>query len=236
MAGLITYKIVSDQNDKLKNAARTACNFWNHYITSDHHIVIRLGLFTESSDTIACSYKPYTSKGVTYGRVDFNTEYLDDFSNLELAGTIAHELGHTLGFGWNKWMKMFDHATGKFKQEYIEQLPELKPMRVETDYGDGTQFSHWDEATFGKEIMTGFKDKAEFIMPVTIDVMALLGHHVVQKLEKKTKADVLLESLATKLFSRKEDAKQIDRDHYEETDLWETVPRASKSGDQSSHV
>ena len=29
-------------------------------------------------------------------------------------------------------------------------------MPIEGDFGPGTQFSHWDEATLGNELMTGF--------------------------------------------------------------------------------
>lgn len=226
MSHLITYKIVADQDHILKKAARTACNFWNHYVSSDGNIVIRLGLFTEESQTIACSYEPYSSKGVTYGQVDFNTKYLGEYTDLELAGTVTHEIGHTLGFGWRQWMKLFHHSTGKFRPEFTAKLPELEHMSVETNYGDGTKLAHWDEARFGREIMTGFKDKAEFVLPVTIDVLALLGHEVLVKLEKKTRADVLMGEAAIRTFTRHALAKQIDRDHFQKTDIWEKIPRA----------
>jgi hypothetical protein len=32
--------------------------------------------------------------------------------------------------------------------------------------------------------MTGFEDKAEFVLPVTIDVMALLGHKIAARLKE----------------------------------------------------
>jgi hypothetical protein len=31
MANLIIYKIVADMNGRLKQAARTACSFWNRF-------------------------------------------------------------------------------------------------------------------------------------------------------------------------------------------------------------
>lgn len=224
MGGLITYKLVRDKDGTLKAAARTACNFWNHYVAPANHIVIRLGLCTDDELTIARSFKPYSSNGTTYGRVDFNTTFLDQYAPAELAGTVAHEIGHTLGFGLDKWMSMFDHDTGKFSSRYTKKLPELASMRVETRFGEGTQFAHWDEAQFGKEIMTGFKDRAEFVLPVTIDVMQLLGHERLSKLAKQTSVDSLMQHAAAASFTRQHLAKQLDRDHFQETDLWEKLP------------
>ncbi len=37
---LITYKIVSDVEGKLKRAARVACSFWNRFIIANSSIVI----------------------------------------------------------------------------------------------------------------------------------------------------------------------------------------------------
>jgi hypothetical protein len=50
---LITYKIVSDVDGRLKAAARTACNFWNRFVVPSSSIVIRLGTFTAFCSTIA---------------------------------------------------------------------------------------------------------------------------------------------------------------------------------------
>jgi hypothetical protein len=225
MSGLITYKIVKDNSGVLKTAAKTACNFWNHYIAPTHHVVIRVGLCTDENLTIARSFKPYSSNGTSYGRIDFNVTYLDQYSPAELAGTVAHEIGHALGFGLEKWMSMFDHETGKFREKFTKKLPELEPMRVETRYGEGTQFAHWDEAEFGKELMTGFKDKAEFVMPVTVDVMELFGHERLSKLAKQTSADELMQKAATATFTRHQLAKQLDREHFQETEMWEKLPR-----------
>lgn len=119
MSHLITYKIVEDHEGRLKAAARTACNFWNHHIVPTDHIVIRLGLYTEDDESIACSHEPYTRSGVTYGRVAFNTKYLGGYGPVEVAATITHEIGHTMGFGWKKWMTLFRHTTGRFKPEFV---------------------------------------------------------------------------------------------------------------------
>lgn len=229
MSELITYKIVSDQNGKVKIAARTACNFWNNFVEPRKSIVIRLGLFTKNNDIIAAAYKPHVGpKGLIYGRVDFNTKFLNRFSNVQTAGTVVHEIGHTLGFGWNKWMKLFEQDTGEFKPRAVAALPALGDMTVETDGGDGTALSHWDEEAFDKELMTGYADRAEHVLPVTLAVMKLLGHRVKVPLPKKTSLSKLLKSSSKVKFTKKAQAKKLDLDHFMETQLWETVPHSAR--------
>ncbi len=220
---LITYKIVSDLNGRLKQAGRIACNFWNRFLVPKSSIVIRLGVFTADNNTIARAYKPYDEDGVVYGVIEFNTKYMATFSDKGISGTIIHEIGHTLGFGWDEWMEMFD-AQGVFTAAFTDEIPELKNMRVETDYGSGTQFAHWDEERHDEELMTGFKDVVEHVLPVTIKIMALFGHQVVEELPKKTDLGILLDTLAQVVFSRKAEAKAINLDHFEETEIWENIP------------
>lgn len=221
---LITYKIVTDVDGKLKRSGRIACNFWNRFVCPSASIVIRLGVFTSNSNTIARAYKPYTNEGVIYGVVEFNTKYLSSFAENQVAGTIVHEIGHTLGFGWEKWMSLFDSSNGQFSDASIARITALENMRAELDYGPGTRFSHWDEQRHDKELMTGIKDNAEYVLPVTINVMELLGHQVMEELPQKTDLDTLLSGLAQVVFSRQEEAKAIDRDHFVATDLWENIP------------
>ena len=221
---LVTYKIVSDVDGKLKAAARVACNFWNRFVIPNSSIVIRLGVFTANSLTIARAYRPYELDGVVYGVVEFNTKYLSTFSKNQISGTIVHEIGHTLGFGWNEWMDLIDASSGEFTQEAINGLAVLQDMMVETDYGPGTQYSHWDEARHGDELMTGIKDAVEHVLPVTIDIMTLLGHQVAEELPQKTNLDSLLDSLALMMFTRQAEAKSFNLDHYEKTPLWENIP------------
>jgi hypothetical protein len=221
MTNLITYKIVSDVDGRLKAAARTACNFWNRFVVPSSSIVIRLGTFTAFGSTIAQAYQPYTKAGIVYGVIEFNTNFLSEFSDSEVAGTIAHEIGHTLGYGWDKWLALFDQSTGRFKAKPIAALPSLANMLVETDYGPGTTLSHWDEEKFGNELMTGFKSGTEHVLPVTIDVAALLGHKVNERLKKKTPLNTLLTEVAPILFTQKVQAKALDLDYFVKTPIWE---------------
>lgn len=233
MSELITYKIVSDQGGKVKKAARTACNFWNKFVEPRKSIVLRLGLFSEDSDTIAQAYEPHVGpKGLVYGRVEFNSKYLHTFSSAKAAGTVVHEIGHILGFGWEKWMKLFEESTGVFKPKAVQAIPALGKMLVETDGGDGTASSHWDEETFNKELMTGYEDRAEHVLPVTIDVMKLLGHRVKTRLAKKAMLAKLLRESAAVKFTRKAQAKKLDLDHFRETPLWEALPHRERAGRQ----
>ncbi|MGK7914597.1 MAG: hypothetical protein AB4038_03500, partial [Prochloraceae cyanobacterium] len=174
-------------------------------------------------NTIARAYKPYKINGTVYGRVEFNTKYLRIYGESDIVGTIIHEIGHTVGFGWDRWMELFDHDTGKFFQQYIDILPDLADMLVETDYGPGTTLAHWDEELFDRELMTGFKDYAEYVLPVTISVTSLLGHTVAEVLPEKKMLIDILDELKSVQFTRIEEAKKLDRDYFEETDIWEEI-------------
>ncbi len=220
---IITYKIEDDRGGRLKAATRTACNFWNSYLSPSHPIVIRVGTFWDDRNIIARAWEPYFNGPLQYGRVQFNRKFLRQYTDPEIAGTMAHELGHTLGFGWNTWATLFEKADGSFSEAAIEELPALKDMLVETDFGPGTRHSHWDEERFGAELMTGIKDHFEHVLPVTIDVMGLLGHTVTQSLSEPRKLDDLLREAEGLLFSRRSEAKALDLDYFEVTTIEEEI-------------
>ncbi len=222
---LITYKIASDLDGKLQQGARNACNFWNRYVEPKQSIVIRLGIFTQNSRTIARAYEPYyANDGTLYGHVEFNTKYLAYFTDHKIAGTIIHEMGHSLGIGWNEWHDLYDRETGLFTSKAIRKLKALEHMEVELDGGRGTAFSHWDELKFDKELMTGYEDPGEHVLPVTIDVMRVLGHTVIERLGEKTALSDLLRDAASVMFSRQGEANLLNLDYFEETELLETIP------------
>ena len=220
---IITYDIVSDKEAKLKEAAKIACNFWNRFIIPKSPVVIRLGTFKSKGFVIARAYKPFSNKGVVFGPIEFNVKYLDLYDALDIAGTVIHEIGHTLGIGWNKWKDLFHRYTGEFLLQYWEEVPDLQYMTVETGFGPGTQYSHWDEKEFNLELMTGFKDPTEEVLPVTIAVMRLLGHTVIEELAKLTGLDELMEQAEGVVFSRSDDVEKIDKSHSEKTEIMEEL-------------
>ncbi len=226
-ANIVTYKVLQDAGDRLKNGARAACNFWNRFVLPKYSIVIRLGTFTQLGNTIARAYEPYEKDGVRYGQVEFNTRFLLDFTPDEIAGTIIHEIGHTLGIGWDMWSELFDSATGRFRSGAVDRFAALAQMEVERDGGPGTELSHWDEALFDRELMTGYKDKGEYVLPVTIDVMEAFGHEVIERLPAQTSLEDLLQGIASLVFSRQDEVRQIDLDYFEKTSIRETLPHGA---------
>ncbi|MBT7729788.1 MAG: hypothetical protein HN703_12975 [Planctomycetaceae bacterium] len=94
-----------------------------------------------------------------------------DISNPALSTIMAHEIGHCLGFptsrGWeNNVIPLGSDAPTNFTgPKAVEQYNLLfgtaavaAGVPIEQDGGDGTAFAHWDDATFGNELMTGTLD------------------------------------------------------------------------------
>ena len=219
----LTYYITGDVNNKLKNTARTSCNFWNRYISPRHYIVTQLGTFDSPGFVIARAYQPFTFGSIRYGFVEFNEKYLITFDHYDIIGTLVHEMGHILGMGFGNWMDLFNHNDGSFKEYAIEAVPALQYMFVETDYGPGTELSHWDERRFTTEIMTGIQDSKETVLPVTIDVMSLLGHHVNYHLPYVMDFDHLISLVEGVQFTRKDQARELNKAHRQETKLHEEI-------------
>ena len=118
---------------------------------------------------------------------------------------------------------MYDN-NGIFKESATNQLIELKDMRVETDGGSGTKYSHWDEDRHNEELMTGYKDTVEHILPITIKIMSLFGHRVVGSIPQKTNLDDFFDALRYMSFSRQEEVNTLNLDYYEETEILENIP------------
>lgn len=92
--------------------------------------------------------------------VDVNAMGLDVFADV-----VMHEMGHSLGFG-SIWDRLGLVTNGLFTgasalSEYLDMGGSGSGIPVEQDGGSGTAGSHWDEETFGNELMTGYIDPGE---------------------------------------------------------------------------
>jgi leishmanolysin len=81
------------------------------------------------------------------------------------ADVVMHEMAHSLGFG-SIWSRLGLVTNGLFTgdlatQEYHDMGGTLSGVPVEQDGGSGTAGSHWDEETFGNELMTGYINAGE---------------------------------------------------------------------------
>lgn len=89
----------------------------------------------------------------------------------QLIDVITHEIGHVLGLG-TLWRE------GETFENYIYLKPKANAMDVilrnvnsgavvEDEGGMGTAGSHWKEAVYGDEIMTGYIETSR-VMPLSI--------------------------------------------------------------------
>jgi hypothetical protein len=107
----------------------------------------------------------------------------------QLARVILHEMGHVLGFGtvWEARDLVRGgggpdpryagpHAIGQYNAVFNNAATSVP---VESTGGPGTADSHWRDATFGSELMTGFLDGGRNpLSRVTVGAMADLGYAV----------------------------------------------------------
>lgn len=127
------------------------------------------------------------------GVMFFDVADLDFLESLDLfEEVIVHEMGHVLGIGtlWNIDAPDFNFSrnllTGTLEEPYFagkkanvfwnaeggtEELP------IESDFGPGTAFGHWDEDTLNNELMTGFLNLGENpLSRITAGSMKDLGY------------------------------------------------------------
>ena len=240
MAKLVTFGMVGDeiQNLKesgasayrtLKKCAKIACNFWNGHIDPKKNVVIQISAFNDRNvTTIARAWTPFEENGVVYSKVEFNAARI--YGETFVSTVMIHEICHSLGFGWETLGRLYDKETGLFYPEYIQQISELAEMKIELDYGPATRYAHWDEETFGQELMTGMKNLSDdYVLPVTIKIMKLFGHKVVSVPEEKLKLnDKTIRQLSKIKFSRQRDVSLIDTLYERETVIAEEhIPKLS---------
>ena len=124
------------------------------------------------------------------GRMRFDSA---DVANLEASGqlfdVILHEMGHVLGFGaiWNSLGLITGAGTTNPRFTGANATNEFNAafgfgaasVPVANTGGPGTADSHWREAVFGNELMTGFLNAGENpVSRMTTASMADLGYMV----------------------------------------------------------
>lgn len=133
------------------------------------------------------------------GTMEFDVADAAHFDDLGLwKDIVQHEMLHTLGFGtlWEqigvidtyidtKGTKRLadDTVDYRFTGEIAAGLADNSlytndslGIPVETDGGSGTAGGHWDEATFGNELMTGWINNDNYIAPMTIGSLTDIGY------------------------------------------------------------
>lgn len=122
----------------------------------------------------AGSYLPYK------GTMEFDSA---DVAVYQAAGLfddiVLHEMLHTIGFG-TIWSSKGLISGGDFNGALANAIyPGSALIPLELDGGAGTAYSHWDEETFGSELMTGYIDGDNSLSYVTIASLGDLGYSVV---------------------------------------------------------
>jgi hypothetical protein len=121
-----------------------------------------------------------------YGIMFFDTADLDFIESLGFFDeVVTHEMGHVLGFGvlWNFNRSLLTGVgtadprfTGPLAIAAYDKLGGSGTVPVEGDEGGpGTVNSHWDEATFFNELMTGFLNASADANPLSNLSVASMG-------------------------------------------------------------
>jgi hypothetical protein len=124
-----------------------------------------------------------------YGLMFFDTADLDFLAqNGIFDEVVVHEMGHVLGIGtlWNFGRNLLQGTAADPRfvgpqaiAGYLEVGGRGKSVPVEEGFGPGTRFSHWDEETFDKELMTGFiGTKGAPLSVMTVGSVGDLGYAV----------------------------------------------------------
>lgn len=128
------------------------------------------------------------------GRMNFDVADLDNMeANGSLLGVVMHEMGHVLNlssFGWDNILGVLDYDTalcldadtvtysGANGVARWHTLGGVGDVPVEENGIPGTGCSHWDEETFGDELMTGYIALSTSLSTVTIGSLDDLGYEV----------------------------------------------------------
>lgn len=110
----------------------------------------------------------------------------------DLHTVVQHELGHVLDLSMSGWQRRgllsheragcYDshsvHFTGAAAEREFARLGGAGRVPVENNGVMGTACSHWDEETFGGELMTGYLDRDAPLSRITGAALSDMGYQV----------------------------------------------------------
>ena len=115
-------------------------------------------------------------------QMQFDIVDVNDMGLAVFSEVVLHEMSHSLGFG-SIWDRLGLVSNGQFtganaNNEY-HAMGGAGFIPVEQDGGSGTAGSHWDEETFGNELMTGYiNDGMNYFTSMSAASFADLGYHL----------------------------------------------------------
>lgn len=192
----INYKSTFDeeQSDLID---KSIC-IWNMIISNDMNNINPYGLTIElyASDlgglggrigtTTIKNIIDSKNNGTTYtystnAKIELDIADLDSL-NENLFDLMVHEIGHAIGIGilWNNnnvYINDSGQYTGKYAVlKYNEKFNNnLSYVPVELSCGNGCKNAHWEESTFGTEIMTPILSGTNYLSYITIYSLKDIG-------------------------------------------------------------
>ncbi|MFD1340858.1 leishmanolysin-related zinc metalloendopeptidase [Litorisediminicola beolgyonensis] len=117
-----------------------------------------------------------------YSFMQFDTADAQTYLDSGLFGDIVlHEMLHAVGIGgqWDNLNLVSEdglYFTGALANAEYAAAGGTGLIPIEQDYGPGTAGVHWDEETFGNELMTGLIDASNTLSAMTIASLADMGY------------------------------------------------------------
>ena len=114
------------------------------------------------------------------GIMEFDSSDAASYQAAGLFDDLAlHEMLHTIGFGtiWGNLGLISGSGFNGWRANAA--FPGTALVPIELDGGAGTAWSHWNEESFGTELMTGYIDGDNYLSYTTIASLGDLGYNVV---------------------------------------------------------
>jgi Leishmanolysin len=114
------------------------------------------------------------------GNMQFDAADADAYQAAGLFDDVVlHEMLHNVGFG-TIWNDLGLITGGEYHGSLANSVyGAAGPIPLETDGDVGTTYSHWDEETFGSELMTGYVEDDNDLSYMTIASLGDLGYSTV---------------------------------------------------------